>query len=511
MIENNTKKYKYLSEFWLIVLSTFLLFINSSYSPIKDLSYLNYDSTLLYIIGKGIKYGFVPYKDLIDHKGVYIFLVNYLGALLSEYKHIGIFIVQLIISYFNIIVVYRIASLFTSNRKVSFLSALSVFILQNTYYFCYGAMKCEGLLSPFIYLTVYLFLKHLLSCKSDQSNKEYSKKDIFISGMCAGIVLFTKVNLLIYFAPIIIVLIIKSINKPIAILKYFLYGALGLIAGSAPAIIYCLYNNCLREMIYYSFNINYLYSSALYFKYNTIIEAIYGTFYEFKEIIVLSLASIVIVYNAKNEILFYYILFVASSILTVFVALRPYSYYANTLAINTLPIFIFIYSLIFDRFFSKIVDHKKMFTSIAKIVILILMTIMSYNMSWLTTKASNYREYIVTKHMASLVKDEERHGNDKSTLVVGAAIQIYNELNSFPNVRFFGTPYIAKELYSEPYEEILESIKKRENAWIVLSFTPYMIKSGFSDEVRSALKDHYRLVGDETYAAEIYHRIGADN
>ena len=96
----------------LILISTILTFINSPYSPIRDLAYLDYDSTIFYIIGKGMKHGFVPYIDLIDHKGIYIFFINYLGALISEYNHIGMFIVHLLIEYFTIIIIYHFFVIF---------------------------------------------------------------------------------------------------------------------------------------------------------------------------------------------------------------------------------------------------------------------------------------------------------------------------------------------------------------------------------------------------------------
>ena len=485
----------------MIIIASILLFINSSYSPIRDLAYLNYDSTIFYLIGKGIKYGLTPYKDLVDHKGIYIFLANYLGALISEHNHIGIFIIQLLISYFNIIVVYKIASLFTDDRRVSCLSALSIFIIQNNYYFCYGAMKCEGFLSPFIYLSAYLLLKYVIS-----GEKEYKKEYIFINGICASIVLFTKPNLLIYFLLIIIILIIKAKSNFALLFKYFIYGALGLIVGSAPAIIYCLANNCLNEMIYYNFNINFIYSGELYFKYDTFMDAIIGTFYEYKEIIVLSILSIIIAFRTKKDIAIYYMQFVILSILTLFVALRPYSYYANTLVINLLPIFICVYEFVFNKFLKKEVIRR-----VALCFLLVVFTIVSYLTSWLATERHNYHQYVVTKEMAKMVRDEEEFGSDKSTLVVGAVLSIYNELNIFPSNKYIATPYISRDLFSAPYDEILDSINKKESAWVVLSFTPLMLRGSFNEEVRAALKENYKLVGSQIYSAEIYHRIDSNN
>ena len=488
-------------ELLLALITSIILFINSSYSPIRDLSYLNHDSMLFYIIGKGIKYGLVPYKDLIDHKGIYIFWVNYLGAFISEYNHIGIFIVQLIISYFNVFVIYKIAGLFTKDVKVRFLSTLSVFVLQNTNYFCSGAMKCEGFLSPFIFLSIYLFLKYLLS-----EDTNYSYKSIFINGICAGIILFTKANLLLYFIPIIILLLLKSKFKFNLILKYFLYGLGGLVVGSIPAIFYGILNDCLKEMLYYTFSVNFLYSSHLYFVYNNYLEAIIGIFYEFKEIIILSLFSIYLVYKTKKLILPYYVLFILSSLAVILVALRPYSHYANTLALNLLSIFLIVYTFIFDN-----LKKEKIIQRAFICVSLVVMFSISYKFSWLKTETDNSRRHIITKELERLISNEEENDNDKSTLVIGDVIAIYNELNIVPSVKFFATPYMEKKVFSEPYDEILESLNKKENKWVVLSFTPIMKEIGFDTEVRDVLKDKYELVIEDIFiGSEIYRKIKSD-
>ena len=488
-------------ELLLVLFASLILFVNSSYSPIRDLSYLNHDSMLFYIIGKGIKYGLVPYKDLIDHKGIYIFLVNYLGALISECNHIGIFIIQLIISYFNIIVIHKITSLFTKDEKVRFLSTFSVFVIQNTNYFCSGAMKCEGFLSPFIFLSIYLFLKYLLS-----EDINYNYKSIFINGICAGIVLFTKANLLLYFVPVIIVLFIKSRFNIYLIFKYFLYGFLGLIIGSAPAVLYGIFNNCLKEMMYYTFNVNFLYSSHLYFVYSNYLEAIIDVIFEFKEILILSLLSIYLVYRTKKIIISYYLMLILSSVAVVLVALRPYSHYANTLALNLLPVFLIVYTFIFDNLKKERIIQKTVLC-----VSLVIIFCVSYQFSWMATEIDNSRRHIITKEFERIVSSEEKYDGDKSTLVIGDVIAIYNELNITPSIKFFGTPYMEKRVFSEPYDEILESIEKKENNWLVLSFTPIMKETGFDIEVRKALKDKYELVIEDIFIGnEIYRKIKSD-
>ena len=499
MILNNKKilKNNYIL-ILLILISTILTFINSPYSPIRDLAYLDYDSTIFYIIGKGMKQGFVPYIDLIDHKGIYIFFINYLGALISEYNHIGMFIVHLLIEYFTIIIIYKISSLFTDNKYVSFLSALIIFVLYNSYYFCFGGIKCETFLSPFIYLSSYLFLKYLLNDGDDNSSTS-PYKHIFINGLCAGITLFTKFNLVIYYLPIVIVLIIKSKFNIKLILKYFLYGSLGVITASIPPILYSVINHCFNEMIYYTFTFNFLYAGALSYQYSDIYEAIYEVLYLYKEIIILSLISVIIVYKLKRKIFIYYALFVLAGIFSTVIALKPYTYYCKPLVINMLPIFMLILSMIFKK--------CNKWQTVVAIIIFAIIACVSYRICWFETKENNRRQYLVSEEMLRLISDVDTYGSDNSTLVIGTAIYIYNDLNVIPKLKFFCTPHIRRDTFSEPYEEIIESVKKKENAWLVLSFNPFMIKSGFSAEIREMMEGNYIFIwGGPYFGAEIYHR-----
>ena len=100
----------------------------SCYSTFYNISFLNYDSTAFYLIGKGIKYGYIPYINLADHKGIYIFYVNFLGALISENQYIGIFIVNFLINCLYVIITYNIILLFSNNKVIGIMSSLTSFV-----------------------------------------------------------------------------------------------------------------------------------------------------------------------------------------------------------------------------------------------------------------------------------------------------------------------------------------------------------------------------------------------
>ena len=481
----------------LIVLTTIILFFVSATSPIRDINYLNYDSTIFYIIGRGIKYGKTPYIDLVDHKGIYIFLINYFASVIGETNHIGLFVIHLLISYFTVIVLYGISYHLTKIKFVSALSSISILILHNIYFFSHGGIKCETFLAPFLYLSMYL----LLTGKSD--------RNMFITGICAGVVLFTKANLILFFVPIIFYYIYLTIinKKYFNIIRLFFSGLAGVFIGVLPGLIYCLANNCLKEMIYYSFTLNFVYSNDLQYNYKSIFDALYDSIECFLPLILCSILSIIPFYKlTKNKVLlFFYILLLICNLASTLLGLRPYTYYANPLLTHILFVFIYVYYQINNYLISRDIVLK-----ISNIIILILLLQFSYFFSWPVT-FRNYRpQNIVAKQTRSICtkifEGEKKSIHDTSILVVGACINIYNEFNIFPKIKYFDTPTISRKYYAEPYDEIIENLQSKNSEFVVISFTPLMLKDGFNEEVRKILKENYTLMQDFAgLSAELYH------
>ena len=110
----------------------FLLIFSWSTSPLY-LSYGN-DSLFFQTIGLGILQGKVPYVDLFDHKGPVPFFMNALGYLAGYVSgepslgRTGLFILQLLSLGVTLILLQRLASLVTSDRKKSFLAVGLAFI-----------------------------------------------------------------------------------------------------------------------------------------------------------------------------------------------------------------------------------------------------------------------------------------------------------------------------------------------------------------------------------------------
>ena len=113
MLKNKQIIIKYLL-FLLIAISIILLFSKAT-SPLYDGSY-SVDDSIFKVIGKGILNGYVPYKDLFDHKGPILFLIQALGLLIN--KNVGIFILQILNLFVTIIYMDKIIELLLLNKKI---------------------------------------------------------------------------------------------------------------------------------------------------------------------------------------------------------------------------------------------------------------------------------------------------------------------------------------------------------------------------------------------------------
>ena len=470
----------------LFIVSFFASLVGSGYSPFSSLSYLNYDSTVFYIIGRGMKYGYVPYIDLIDHKGIYIFLVNYIGSLITEQNHIGIFIVNYVFTFASMIFAYKIADLLTNNKIVSALSSISFFFIQLTYYFCYCGMKCESMLFPFI---LYANYKHLEYLHGNNKQVQYNLLFIFKMGIFIGITIFTKANLVICYLPIIISIFIETIQqrKIVNLLKCFLVGILGIAVGCLPAIIVAFKLNCFKEMIHYTFELNYLYAKEIYYQYSSYINAIINIIYDFAVIIILSLISIFafVRYKLTLKTNINYILTVVFNFIASFVALRSRTYYTLPLLMNIYILVIFFYETIYKTF-----SNKKILFNTLLVVIFIINCFLFCRFSLVTNIKSGYRENVLCNRIKDI------YVPNKSLLVIGAGLQVYNTLNIFPNEKNFCLPDIDMSFYSKPFDEVLNNIENENSDIVVASFMPLMIRSGFAEKVRKLLDEKYDFIED---------------
>ena len=220
------------------------------------------DSTIYKLLGLGILQGKLPYVDLFDNKGPYLYLINALGQWIIPGRW-GLFILQSISLTTTLYFLYRTSCLFCNTKKSLLITVLSLFLLAGCYQ---GGNHVEEWMLPFLaigfYLIIDLFKTHF---------ENFPPKAVLwrsaLWGLCFGIVLMLRPNdAIAFFGGILIGLCLWLLNKKEYLIA--LYAGLSFLAGAvvaiAPAIVWYASNRALSDMWFGMFGANSMVAEGLF-------------------------------------------------------------------------------------------------------------------------------------------------------------------------------------------------------------------------------------------------------
>jgi len=147
------------------------------------------DSPIFQIIGKYWAKGFVPYKELWDMKGPFIFLVNALGYSLTGTK-CGVYAIQCVSLFLTLYIVYKTFALHFSNTRSFLLTLLSLAGLS--YIYEGGNLTEEYILFP-LSLSFYLITRWIDAYEEEHSSKHPPQYAV-IYGMVLGLCLMSRLT-----------------------------------------------------------------------------------------------------------------------------------------------------------------------------------------------------------------------------------------------------------------------------------------------------------------------------
>ena len=248
--------YKYSFFILNVVLTVLYLLLFSPYTtPLNP--YYGYDDNIFMIIGQGINKGFIPYKDLFDHKGPILFFIYALADIIAHGKT-GVFILQIINLYCINLYIYKIANLYKCNSRSIYVIIFSFFI-----YFTgtigEGAMNEEFSLLPLL-ICFYIALKQISISKETKITLPLYVP--FIYGISFAFTFLIRANNSALICGLIIgftILLFKSKQY-----KLWFNSILSFLIGFSiiclPIVYYFIKNDSFYDFIYYSFSYNYIYA-----------------------------------------------------------------------------------------------------------------------------------------------------------------------------------------------------------------------------------------------------------
>ena len=242
--------------------AVFLLACSRSTTPLLKYS-VGQDSAFFRLVGQGMTQGRLPYRDYFDMKGPYLFLLEYLGALIAP-GQLGIFLIQwvcLTVSLYFAVKCFDLAS-----EDGAPLWAALVLLLPVAYVMSYtmsGGNLTEELSLPLLMPCQYLFLKYLNGTRlPTPENQDHSLKAGFFYGVVFGVMALVRVTNAALIGAILLtvtcnLLAWKRFKNLFANAGMFL---LGVAAGLLPGLLWCWWKGIFWDMLSQVFLFGFAYS-----------------------------------------------------------------------------------------------------------------------------------------------------------------------------------------------------------------------------------------------------------
>lgn len=230
------------------------LIVSTTYNLSPFNQYItNQDSSVFLYIGEKMRQGYVPYRDLFDHKGILLYFIQYLGEGLPFDNFAGVWLLEIVNMGITAWLLLRISELFTEKTVIKYISLIGVLMICGFQFYSGGNYTEEWAL-PWGCLAIYIFLKYF-------NTGVYRFSEIVWLGIGFAVVAFLRVNMVTVWAAMMPVIFVKLIiERKYKEIWCCASGFLtGLLIVTIPILIYTIVTGCLDDMItcYIRFNFSY--------------------------------------------------------------------------------------------------------------------------------------------------------------------------------------------------------------------------------------------------------------
>lgn len=178
-----------------LLLAGFLLLLFATRSsflyPCNDWN----DANSYFSMGKALFNGKMPYRDVFDQKGPYLYFLYGLAYLVSHTTFFGVFLLEVAWAYLDLLGIYQILLLYIKRNTALFFSPLVLAVIVSSKSFYWGG-SAEEICFPFLIWGLYLSLEYF---KNSYPKKSMDFRVIFAGGLLAGMVANIKFTVLGFF------------------------------------------------------------------------------------------------------------------------------------------------------------------------------------------------------------------------------------------------------------------------------------------------------------------------
>ncbi len=280
------------------------------------------DSSVFKTVAFMMDKGYMPYRDTFDHKGPWIYILNWIGDRISAYR--GIWVVEFINLYLTFAGIYKIARL----KCGKICSAVTLLVAASLLFTWFkGGNYTEEYALPFITVSLYIFLDYLLNQKAGRCR-------LIVCGLSFGAVCLLRVNMISVWIVFCMAIFIKCIfEKKYSELRRFVgFFMSGFCIIVIPVMLWLFMNHALQDFWEEYIRFNLVYTSAAGGR--ALFSAKWEAFFEFSDQPVLLFCTVISVYMCRrDDKLLYglYICYVFVTLLLISMAGMTYGHYGMIL------------------------------------------------------------------------------------------------------------------------------------------------------------------------------------
>lgn len=246
--------------FWIIYLGILAFFCLScclSFDFFSKTPMLAIDSSIYYMVGERWLHGEIPYRDVFDHKGPLLYLINLVAVLLGGAK--SFFFIEWLVFFLTAFIVketldfvvprsFVCISLLFFPLMVSFCTTPNILI---------GGNIPDEYAMPLVACCVYYSVRKI------QCNEQWRTGDLGI-GICLSILFFLKINLVFPALPIVFLWLYEYKEKRIFknLVQHCFWSIGGFLLVAIPIGFYFLMNNGIESYFFDNFIYNFQYNQS---------------------------------------------------------------------------------------------------------------------------------------------------------------------------------------------------------------------------------------------------------
>lgn len=243
------EKRKQLPVFLLLLLgSAIVMLLMSTSSPLYPTNPW-VDANCYVTVGRGMRDGLVPYRDLVDHKGPLLYGLHWFAALISPSGFVGVYLLETLAFASFLFVSWKTIRLYEMDGAVVPLLLGMAALLAASIAFMYGD-SAEEFCTPLMAWSLYDALRYF------RTDERTSAGCLLRNGILAGCVLWIKYSLLgLHFAWMAVVAIDRVVRekKILPAVKMCLIFLGGMVLSAIPWLLYFGANGAISDWIHVYF------------------------------------------------------------------------------------------------------------------------------------------------------------------------------------------------------------------------------------------------------------------